>query len=83
MKLAKFLLNLDNQYNGHFQTTINGLTLKGALKICKELEEYVDRESSFVVVEVWTDGAFTIHQKDFFPEEHPTGRDRIILSSGG
>lgn len=82
MKLAKFLLNLDNQYNGHFQTTIKGLTLKEALKICKELEDYTDHEHSFVL-ELWTDGSFTLYRKDYFPEGNPTGRDQVILSSGG
>lgn len=81
MKLAKFLLNLDNQYNGHYQTEIKGLSLKKALKLCKELEEYTNDGSSFVV-EVWTDGCFTIYRKDFFPEGNQTGRDQMILSVG-
>lgn len=82
MKLAKFLLNLDNLYNGHYQTVIKGLTLKEALKICKELEEYTNHEHSFVV-EVWSDGSFTLYRKDYFPEGNPTGRDQVILASGG
>lgn len=81
MKLAKFLLNLDNQYNGHYQTGIKGLSLKKALKLCKELEEYTNDGSNFVV-EVWTDGSFTIYRKDFFPRGNPTGRDQMILSVG-
>jgi hypothetical protein len=73
-------MNIQNDYHQHKQTVIKGLSIQQGLDICKELEDYVDKEYSFVL-EVWTDGALTLYQKDFFKEERVGGRDRIILSS--
>lgn len=80
MNIAELLLNIDNDYNGHKQTTIKGLTVEQGVEICKELEEYTDKQFSFVV-ELWTDCAFTIYQKDYWKEDRQGGRDRMILSS--
>ena len=49
MSLAELLLKIDNQYSGHYQTVINGLTLEQGITICKELEEYTDKQYSFVL----------------------------------
>lgn len=78
LTVAELLLKIDNEYNGHKQTTINGLSLKQAKQICKDLEKLTDNEHSFVV-ELWTDGSMTIYQKDFFPAGTVGGTDRIIL----
>lgn len=76
MSLAELLLQIDNQYSGHYQTVISGLTLEQGIDICKELEEYTDKQHSFVL-ELWTDGAFTIYKKDGLG----IGIDQIILST--
>jgi len=77
MNFAKFLLNTPNEYNSHKQTEIKGLSIEDGIALCKELEE-LEPEYSFVF-ELWTDGNYTILQKDFFEEGNPTGRDRMIL----
>ena len=77
MNFAKFLLETENEYAGHKQTEIKGLSIEDGMKLCKELEE-LEPEYSFVL-EVWTDGNYTIWQKYFFEEGNPTGRDRMIL----
>ena len=74
---AEFLLNTPNEYTGHKQTEIKGLSIEDGMKLCKELEE-LEPFYSFVV-ELWSDGNYTIWQKDFFEEGNPTGRDRMIL----
>ncbi len=80
MNVAELLMNIENEYNQHKQTTITGLSYENAIEICKELEEYVDNEYSFVV-ELWTDGSFTIYQKDYFPVGKQGGVDRMILGN--
>lgn len=82
MDVAELLMNIENEYNGHLQTVIKGLTLQQGIEICKSLEEYTDHQHSFVL-ELWSDGCFTIYQKDVFPEGNQGGRDRIILSTDG
>lgn len=79
MNIAEFLLKLENQYNGHFQTEIKGMSVEDGLRLCKELEEHTDNEYSFVL-ELWTCGSYTVYCKDYFPEGKIGGRDRIILS---
>lgn len=76
MGLAELLLKMDNQYNQHYQTTISGLTLEQGMEICKELEEYTDKQHSFVL-ELWTCGAFTIYKKDGLG----IGKDQMIVSN--
>lgn len=77
MSFAEFLLNTPNEYAGHKQTEIKGLSIEDGMKLCKELEE-LEPFYSFVV-ELWSDGNYTIWQKYFFEEGNPTGRDRMIL----
>ena len=77
MNFAKFLLETENEYAGHKQTEIKGLSIEDGMKLCKELEE-LEPFYSFVL-ELWTDGNYTIWQKYFFEEGNPTGRDRMIL----
>ena len=77
MNFAKFLLNTPNEYNSHKQTEIKGLSIEDGIALCKELEE-LEPKYSFVL-ELWSDGNYTIYQKDFFEEGNPTGRDRMIL----
>lgn len=77
MNFAKFLLETENEYAGHKQTEIKGLPVEDGIALCKELEE-LEPEYSFVL-ELWTDGNYTIYQKNFFDVGNPTGRDRMIL----
>ena len=77
MNFAKFLLETENEYAGHKQTEIKGLSIEDGMELCKELEE-LEPEYSFVL-ELWTDGNYTIYQKNFFDVGNPTGRDRMIL----
>ena len=77
MNFAKFLLETENEYNSHKQTEIKGLSIEDGVALCKELEE-LESEYSFVL-ELWSDGNYTIYQKGYFPEGNPTGRDRMIL----
>ncbi len=79
MKIAEFLLKLDNKYNDHYQTEIKGLSVEDGVALCRELEEYTENKYSFVL-ELWTCESYTIYQKDYFPEGKMGGRDRIILS---
>lgn len=76
MSLAELLLKMDNQYNGHYQTVISGLTLEQGMDICKELEEYTDGKHSFVL-ELWTCGNYTIYKKDGLG----IGKDQMIVST--
>lgn len=61
MNIAEFLLNLDNKYNGHHQTTITGIPLDKGLEICNALEEYDPKH--MYTCEVFTDGSYTIYRK--------------------
>lgn len=81
--LAEFLLKTKDEYNGHLQTQVKGLSIKKGVHLCKELEEYTNDKHSFVL-EVWSDGNYTIYQKDYWKAgEHPLGHtDRIILGVG-
>ena len=80
MNICKLLLNLDNDYNGHFQTIIKGMTTKQGLKLCKKLEKYTNDSYSFVL-EIYVDGSFTLLQKDYFKNHSLGHRDRIILGN--
>lgn len=76
MNIAKLLLSIDNMYNGHYQTTIKGLTVEQGMEICRLLEKEFDNQESFVL-ELWTDGNFTIYKKDGIA----SGQDQIILAT--
>lgn len=80
MNICKFLLGIENDYNGHKQTIIKGLSVKQGLKLCKKLEKYTNHEYSFVL-EIYVDGSFTLLQKDYF-KKHTLGHtDRNILGN--
>lgn len=76
MNIAKLLLSMDNQYNGHYQTIIKGLTVEEGMEICRLLEEEFDNQESFVL-ELWVDGSFTIRRKDGIA----AGQDQTILTA--
>lgn len=76
MNIAKLLLSMDNQYGGHYQTTIKGLTVEEGMEICRLLEEEFDNQESFVL-ELWVDGSFAIRRKDGIA----AGQDQTILTA--
>ena len=76
MNIAKLLLSLDNQYQGHYQTVIKGLSVGQGMEICRLLEEEFDNQESFVL-ELWTDNNFIVYKKDGIA----SGQDQIILST--
>jgi hypothetical protein len=76
MSLAELLLKMHKQCNGHYQTTVSGLTLEQGMEICKQLEEYTDGQYSFVL-ELWTCGNYTIYKKDGLG----IGKDQVIVST--
>lgn len=80
MNICKFLLSIENDYNGHKQTIIQGMSVKQALKLCKKLEKYTKARYSFVL-ELYVDGSFTLLQKDYFKNHILGHKDRIILGN--
>lgn len=76
MNIAKLLLSLDNQYRGHYQTVIKGLSVEQGMEICRLPEEEFDNQESFVL-ELWTDNNFIVYKKDGIA----SGQDQIILST--
>lgn len=80
MNICKLLLNIENDYNQHKQTIIQGMSVKQALKLCKKLEKYTNYQYSFVL-ELYVEGSFTLLQKDYFKSHILGHRDRIILGN--
>lgn len=78
MKFEKFLLETEHEYNGHKQTLLNNFPIKKGVKLCKKLEKFTLYAYSFIL-EVSSDGSYSIYQVDYFPEDNPTGRNRLIL----
>jgi hypothetical protein len=78
---AQFVLNTTYEYNHHKACEVNGLSIEQGLEICKELEELSNKTHSFVL-ELYTDGGFSLYRKDFWKKgEHPLGHlDQLILS---
>lgn len=76
MSLAELLLKINNQYQGHYQTVISGLTLEQGMELCRKLEQHSGGKDSFVI-ELWTDSNFTIYKKDGLG----IGKDQIIVST--
>lgn len=61
MLLAEFLLNLNNKWHGHHQTSISGIPVKQGLEICKELKKY-DTQNLYAM-ELFTDMSYSIFRK--------------------
>ena len=77
---SEFLLNTNDEYNGHKKTEVSGISFEDAIQIAKDLEDST-RDKIFVV-ESYTDGCMTILEKDHWRRgEHHLGHtDRIILN---
>ena len=80
--LCQFLLETQDEFNGHKQTIVDGLSFDDLLLLCKDLEEYVDNSHLFYV-QYYSDGGYSLYQSGYWKEdEHALKmRDRLILSS--
>lgn len=79
MKLSEFLLNSENEYNGHKQIEIGDISFTKLREIVAELEE---AESSYSFkIELFSDGSGSVSQTYYWREgEHPLGHiDRTIF----
>lgn len=78
--VADFLMNSENEYNGHKQTEIGGVFLEPLLQILKDLED--SNPPYLFVIQLFCDKSGYIEQKDYWKEgERPDGhRDRLIAS---
>jgi hypothetical protein len=79
-KFTKTLLKQKDTYNGHFQQTITGMSVKSAIKLCKELEKETQDKYMFYV-QVFTDKSWTIYQAGYFSDRVGQAQDRMILSN--
>jgi len=81
MQLEPFLLNHKGEFNGHKDIELNYMTLDDGIELCKSLEAYTEDEYMFTL-ELFSDGSFSIFQKDYWKEgEHSLDhKDRLILS---
>lgn len=79
MKLSEFLLNSENEYNGHKQIEIGDISFLKLREIVAELEE-AEPSYSFKI-EMFSDGSGSVSQTCYWREgEHPLGhKDRIIF----
>ena len=80
MNVAEMLLNIQNEYNGHKQTIIQGLTVEDGYEILKELS---DITGDLFTLRLYNRKDFTIYQEDYWKRgEHHLGHtDRMILSN--
>lgn len=79
MKLSEFLLNNENEYNGHKQTEIGDISFKSLRAVVAELEK-TDPYRSFKI-ELFSDGSGSVSQTCYWRTgEHPRGHiDRTIF----
>lgn len=82
MKLAEFLLNCPDDFNGHKQTDLGKISMKDAVNLLGELEDACVDSTDIFSLELYRDGSFSIIQKGYWDMgEHPIGHtDRLICS---
>lgn len=78
--VADFLMTSENEYNGHKQTEIGGVSLETLLQILKDLED--SNPPYLFAIQLFCDKSGYIEQKDYWKEgERLDGRrDRLIAS---
>lgn len=87
MKLATFLLENKNEYNGHKQTELGEMTFDELWEVFGALKEESPWHSFYM--KIYSDGSGSVEQASYWKEgEHPLGHvDRLIfgfqLKSGG
>lgn len=79
MKLSEFLLNNENEYNGHKQIEIGEISFKSLRAVVAELEE--EEPNYSFKIELFSDGSGSVSQTCYWREgEHPNGHtDRVIF----
>lgn len=79
MKLSEFLLNSENEFNGHKQLEIGDISFKSLRTVVAELEE-AEPSYSFKI-ELFSDGSGSVEQTCYWRKgEHPSGHiDRTIF----
>lgn len=79
MKLSEFLLNSENEYNGHKQIEVGDISFTKLREVVAELEE-ADPYHSFKI-ELFSDGSGSVVQTCYWREGgHPNGHiDRNIF----
>ena len=82
MKLAEFLLNCPDEFNGHKQTDLGKISMKDAVNLLGELEDACVDSTDIFSLELYRDGSLSIVQKGYWDRgEHPIGHtDRLICS---
>jgi len=82
MKLAEFLLNCSDEFNGHKQTDLGEISMKDAVNLLGELKDACEDIADIFSLELYRDGSFSIVQKGYWNRgEHPSGHtDRLICS---
>lgn len=80
LTVAEFLINSENEYNGHKQADIGYVSLDTLLQIVKDLED--SNPPYLFTIQLFYDKSGSIEQKDYWEEgERPDGqRDRLIAS---
>lgn len=87
MKLATFLLENKNEYNGHKQTELGVIAFDDLWEVIGALEEESPHYSFYM--KIFSDGSGSVEQASYWKEgEHPRGHeDRVIfgfqLNGGG
>lgn len=87
MKLATFLLENKNEYNGHKQTELGEMTFDDLREVMEALQE--ESPDHLFFMKIFSDGSGSVEQGGYWKEgEHPLGReDRLIfgfqLKGGG
>jgi hypothetical protein len=81
MNVAEILLNIQNEYNGHKQTIIRGLTVEDGHQILDALSDITG--GSLFSLRMYDREEFSIYQEDYWKRgEHPLGHtSRLILSN--
>lgn len=79
MKLATFLLENKNEYNGHKQTELGELTFEEVRMIMGALEE--ESPHHLFYMKMFNDGSGSVEQAFYWREgDHPEGHiDRMIF----
>lgn len=79
MKLATFLLENKNEYNGHKRTELGGMAFDDLWEVVEALQE--DSPQHLFYVQLFTDGSGSVEQASYWKEgEHPLGHvDRLIF----
>ena len=79
MKLATFLLESKNEYNGHKQTELGEMTFDDLREVIEALQEESPEHLFFM--KIFSDGSGSVEQGCYWREgEHPLGHvDRNIF----